>query len=31
VDENPDSQAGRFMTWAEREVIGPLEKKRRGY
>jgi hypothetical protein len=30
VDEHPGSQAGRFMTWAEREVIGPIEKKRRG-
>jgi hypothetical protein len=30
VDEHPASQAGRFMTWAEREVVGPFEKKRRG-
>jgi len=30
VNEHPGSQAGRFMTWAEREVIGPYEKKMKG-
>ena len=30
VNDHPGSQAGRFMTWAEREVIGPYEKKMKG-